>query len=480
MKSRLSFRGNIIFLFIGSMVPLLVFVGLVVYGLQRISLLDRAETNLADVVGADIKQVQSEADLSQLAANLSAHLRTLGADVFLMSNNGSLIAPSLGSKPWLDTAAYQAVLHARKSLQQTIGNGAAARMVDLEPVLDSSGNLLGSVEASLPMLSIADQLAMLRTSILVGLMIAVWFIVALSIPISGIITRPMITLVESVANIRKGNLETRAKIPEVYELGQLALTYNQMLDRISEELRNQAQLAETMRRFAADASHELRSPLTVFRNSVDLLKKASEQNDQKSIADILAILPKETDVMAGLVENLLLLARLDQSLEAATALLHREEVPPFPLMEEVYERSLLLAKGQHIELIWPQGEVAPIWADREMLRRALNNIVENAITYTPAGKKITLSLESGEGSVAFIIADQGCGISPEKLSRIFERFYRGDEARNRQTTGTGLGLAIVATIVRVHGGEIQVESTLDEGTRFRLVLKQQAAPPLEA
>jgi signal transduction histidine kinase len=107
-----------------------------------------------------------------------------------------------------------------------------------------------------------------------------------------------------------------------------------------------------------------------------------------------------------------------------------------------------------------------------MLRRALNNIVENAITYTPVAKKITLSLESRNGYCCFLIEDQGRGIAPDQLSKIFERFYRSDESRNRQIPGTGLGLAIVAAIVRVHGGEIQVESEPEKGTRFRLFFKQ--------
>jgi signal transduction histidine kinase len=252
----------------------------------------------------------------------------------------------------------------------------------------------------------------------------------------------------------------------------LAITYNQMLDRISEDFDNQAKLTENMRRFAADASHELRSPLSVFRNSVELLDKTIHQNDQQQIPDILAILRNEVDSMTGLVENLLLLTRLDQPEEAVASLLNPEEILPFPFLEEIYERSQLLIQGQQFELVWPTSEIGPIWADREMLRRALNNIIENAITYTPAGKKITLSLENQNSYCCFIIEDQGIGIAPDQLSKIFERFYRSDEARNRQIPGSGLGLAIVAAIVQAHGGEIQLESKPDHGTRFRLLFKQ--------
>jgi two-component system phosphate regulon sensor histidine kinase PhoR len=180
--------------------------------------------------------------------------------------------------------------------------------------------------------------------------------------------------------------------------------------------------------------------------------------------------------MTGLVDNLLLLARLDQPVEAVASILHPEEIHPFPLLEEVYERSLLLVKDQQVELVWPKSEISPFWADREMIRRALNNIVENAINYTPAGKKIALSLENQNGYCCFIIEDQGIGIAPDQLPKITERFYRGDESRNRMISGSGLGLAIVAAIVRVHEGKIQVESEPNQGTRFRLLFKQMVPP----
>jgi len=355
---------------------------------------------------------------------------------------------------------------------QMIGSGADARIVYLAAMVDQSNNVVGSVEASLPMAGITDQLNALRRWLTLIITLASGLSVLLAVFLSGIITRPIKSLVDSVERVRQGNLEIRAPISDVYELGHLAITYNQMLDRLSEDIHNQARLAENMRQFAADASHELRSPLSVFRNSVDLLDKALQQDDETQIPGILTILRKEVDTMTGLVEHLLLLARLDQSEEAVASILHPEEIHPFPLLEEVYERAQLLVKGQQVELVWPTSEIGPIWADREMIRRALNNIVENAILYTPAGKKITLSLENQDGYCCFIVMDQGRGIAPDQLSKIYERFYRGDESRNRRIPGTGLGLAIVSAIVRVHGGEIQVESVLDQGTCFRLLFKQ--------
>lgn len=472
MKKSLSFRALIILLFVGSLIPLLVMVGLVVFRLQQAYLVNEAQRRLINFVQTGVEQYASDTDLTVLAINLGEHLRVLGADMFIQNASGNPVPPSLGTGPWLDATEHQAARDSRKSNIQMIGSGNSSRIVYLAAVVDQTNNLLGSVEASLPMAGITDQQNALRHWLTLIISLASVLSVILAIPLSGIITRPMKSLMESVERVRQGDLKTRAPIPEIYELGQLAITYNQMLDRISEDFQNQTQLVENMRRFAADASHELRSPLSVFRNSVELLDKAFHQNDLKQFPDILTILRKEVDSMTSLVENLLLLARLDQPEEAVASLLHPEEIHPFPFLEEIYERSLLLAQGQQVELVWPTGEIGPIWADREMLRRALNNIVENAINYTPVGKKITLSLENQNGYCCFKIEDQGIGIAPDQLSKIYERFYRSDESRNRRIPGSGLGLAIVAVIVRVHGGEIQVESELGQGTRFRLLFKQ--------
>lgn len=472
MKARLSFRGLIILLFVGTMIPLLIMVGLVVFRLQQIYLVNEAQNRLVDFVQAGVEQYGSDADLTLLAVNLGEHLRVLGADMFIQDASGKPVPPSLGTGPWLDANAHKAARDAHKSSVQMIGSGSSSRIVYLAAVIDQNNYVLGSVEASLPMAGITDQLNALRRWLILIITIASVLSVVIAIPLSGIMTRPLTSLVVSVDRARQGDLETRASIPEVHELGQLAITYNQMLDRISDDFQNQARLVENMRRFAADASHELRSPLSVFRNSVELLDKAFHQNDHQQIPGIMNILRKEVDSMTGLVENLLLLARLDQPEKAVASLLQPEEIHPLPFLEEVYERSRLLAKGQQVELVWPSSDISPILADREMLRRALNNIVENAINYTPAGKKITLSLEKQNNYCCFIIQDQGIGIAPDQLEKIYDRFYRSDESRNRRIPGTGLGLAIVAAIVQAHGGEIKVNSELNRGTCFRLLFRQ--------
>ena len=473
MKLRLSFRGLIIILFTGGLVLLLVMVGLLVFRLQQSYLLNQAQKSLIVFVKAGVdEQFSSSSDLTFLAYHLAEDLRVLGADMFIQDAGGKPVPPALGLGPWLNTAEHQAARDARQSSMQMIGSGASARIVYLAPVVDQTGVVIGSVEASLSMMEITDQLNALRRWLTLIITLASVLSVLVALLVSGIITRPIQSLLSAVERVRQGDLEIRAPVSDVYEVGQLAISYNQMLDRISEDLRNQTRQTDNMRRFAADASHELRSPLSVFRNSVELLDKAYNQNDQIQIPGILAMLRKEVDSMTAQVENLLFLARLDQTEAAVEASLNPEEIDPFPLLEEVYERAQLLAEGQHIELLWPRCEVRPIWADREMIRRALNNVVQNAIIYTPAGKQITLSLENQDDYCCFVVEDQGIGIAPDQLPKILERFYRSDESRNRKISGTGLGLAIVAAIVDIHGGEIQVESKPTQGTQFKLMFKR--------
>jgi two-component system OmpR family sensor kinase len=472
MKSGLSYRGLIILIFVATIIPLLVMVGLVVFRLQQTYLINEAEDRLVSFVEAGVDSFTNQSDLTSLAVNLSNNLRVLGADMFIQDATGKPVPPSLGTGPWLGSTEHQAIRDARMSSMEIIGTGPTSRIVFLAAVVDQSNNMLGSVEASLPLAGITDQLDALRRWLTIIISLASALSVVIAFPLSGIITRPLKTLVAAVERVKEGDIETRAPVPAVRELGLLATAYNQMLDRLSDDFDTQVRLVENMRRFAADASHELRSPLSIFRNSVELLEKAIQQDDRQQIQNILTILRKEVDTMTGLVEDLLLLARLDQPEETVASMMQLEEIDPVPFLEEITERSRLLASGQEIEMLWPTKEVKPIMADREMLRRALNNIVENAINYTPAGKKITTSLDCQDGYCCFIVQDQGIGIAPDQLEKIYERFYRSDESRNRRIPGSGLGLAIVAAIVHAHGGEIKVESKAGQGSSFQLWFKQ--------
>lgn len=470
MTGRISFRTLISALFLGSLIPILVLVGLVVYQLQHDYLVSDARSKLISFVRADVESLTSDANLSVLAVTLGEKLRVLGADLFIKDADGKPVPPALGIGPWLDDQAHAEARQKGQGQIIMLTTTGGNRMVYITPILDPSGGVLGTVEASFSLQNTLDQLAALRRWLVLIIGVAAALAVILSLGAAELAIRPLKGLVGAADDVRKGNLSTRAALPAVLEARELASVFNEMLDRISDDLHRQTEQAETMRRFAADASHELRSPLTVFRNSVEVLNKAIQREDQVEIPRILDMMRREVDSMTALVQNLLFLARLDQAGEEPQSILHREPVELLPLLEEVTERVSYLARGQIIRPAQVKGEVPPLFVDREMIKRAINNLVENALNYTPAGKGVALSAELMGNEVHLLIQDEGAGIPEENLPRIFDRFFRGDASRNRGKPGTGLGLSIVASIVRAHGGRIQVASQLGLGTTVRIVL----------
>jgi two-component system OmpR family sensor kinase len=271
-------------------------------------------------------------------------------------------------------------------------------------------------------------------------------------------------------DVTRGSFDTRAPLPGVAELRELAVAVNSMLDHLQTAYQHEARTADRMRQFAADASHELRSPLAVLDNGIDVLRRALRHGTPSEVEQILAIMAGEIEGMTKLVDDLLFLARLEQSGSDVGSLFALEPVEPLPLLEEVHARARLLTTGQDLRLEWPRQPIEPIVGDREMLRRALNNVVENALHHTPSGRMVTLGIVADPGGCRFVVADQGSGIAPEQVPHIFERFYRGDNARSRERSTGGLGLAIVWAIVTAHGGRVEVASEPEVGTRFELFL----------
>jgi two-component system OmpR family sensor kinase len=470
MKARLSFRGLIVLLYLGSLIPLLTLIGLVVYRTQQNFLITDTHDRLTEFVRAGVTSVQPGTDLTTLSVGLGEHLRVLGADLFIKDVDGRAVPPALGTGPWLDDAAHRAVRETRVGSLQTIPVGSSHRLVYLVPILDVQGNVLGTVEASLPLDTIESELAALRRWLTWIMGVAAMLGVLLSLIIAGVSIRQFDGLLRASRMVAQGSLSSRAPPPQISEARDLTYTFNVMLDRIQSAINRQARLTDEMRRFATDASHELRSPLAVLRNGLEMLEKARRLGDEAQVQAILNLMNGEVDSMTSLVDNLLFLARLDQADDRIEGTLSRALLAPLPLLEEVYERAQMLATGQILYLDWPDHPIAPVLADHEMIRRALNNLVENALHHTPTGREIRLRIEADQQTCRWIIQDQGCGMQPEQLARVFERFYRGDQSRGRQGPGAGLGLPIVAAIARAHGGTVHAASHPGEGAVFTLEL----------
>lgn len=250
------------------------------------------------------------------------------------------------------------------------------------------------------------------------------------------------------------------------EVGRLATTFNEMLERID-------RLFRTQQRFLADVSHELRTPLTVIRGNLDVLKRANSapaaehRNGQRQelLNESLAAMEQEAGRMARLINDLLLLAQADAGVH-----LRQELVEMDCLLLDVYRQGQALANGVDLQL--SAEDRALVRGDPDRLKQLLLNLVDNAIKYTPQGGHVALGLARRDGWVRVEIADTGVGIPATDLPHIFERFYRVEKARTRKHGGTGLGLSIARWIADAHGGHIDVESQVGEGTTFTVWLPE--------
>lgn len=265
------------------------------------------------------------------------------------------------------------------------------------------------------------------------------------------------------------------------EAGRLAASFNAMIDKIESAFREReaseaAAIAseESMRRFAADASHELRTPLTTISGFAELYRQGAVPADE--VPPTLERIEREAQRMSVLVEDLLLLAQLDQHRPIG-----RDPVDLLDLATEAIIGAHAANPQRPIRLTSRIGAAAPIVdGDRMRLRQVIDNLLSNAVRHTPERSAIRLGLDTEDPAwVRLTVADDGPGMSMDHVSRVFERFYRVDESRNRESGGVGLGLAIVQSIVLAHGGTIEVMSSPGEGTTFLARLPQSTTTSLD-
>ncbi|MDR7510297.1 MAG: ATP-binding protein [Armatimonadota bacterium] len=269
------------------------------------------------------------------------------------------------------------------------------------------------------------------------------------------ITEPVRRLVEVTRRVDRGNLRPRAGLRGSDEIAQLGASFDRMIDRL------QAAFAE-QERFLADISHELRTPITVVRGHLELLRR-SDRPDQRERAVRLGL--DELSRMTRLVDDLLLLARAARPDFLAVRPVH---LPGF--VDEVFQKARALADRS-----WHRGPVPDVtlMADPDRLTQALLNLLRNAAQHTRPGQRITLSASVAGEWVTLAVADEGEGIPADLLPRLFERFHRGAG----RSDGTGLGLSIVRAIARAHGGDVTVHSTPGAGSTFTLRLPRAAPGP---
>ena len=339
------------------------------------------------------------------------------------------------------------------------------------------GQNLTTVDSTISRLVLVEILVSAAVLIALG-MVSVWVVRAS--------LRPLVAIERTAGAIAGGDLTQR--VPELdprTELGQLSGALNTMLGQIEAAfLARQAsedravRSEERMRQFVADASHELRTPLTTIRGFAELYRQGAAEDP----AEVLRRIEDEAARMGLLVEDLLILARLDQERPIMLA-----PVALPPVLSDAAAAAHAVAPDREIRLDIPQPtDALVVTGDEARLRQVVGNLVTNAITHTPAGSPVTLRLKLDDEEHAVIeVSDQGPGLTPEQAEHVFERFYRVDKARTRRAStpaprgagpaavphsGAGLGLAIVSALVAAHNGTVSVQTAPGQGATFQVRL----------
>jgi heavy metal sensor kinase len=308
--------------------------------------------------------------------------------------------------------------------------------------------------------SIEEELEVVRSILYLGLPLVLLIAGVGGFLLASKSLAPVRWMAEQAKTISDKNLHHRLEIGAANEeLTLLAASFNELLSRLDRSF-------EAMRRFVADASHELRTPIAVIRGEADV--SLDHDRGPAEYKESLAIIQDEARRLTRLVDDLLNLTRAD----AGHVNLHVEEFYINDVLAECCRSMQAKATGKKVSLEFRFPEDMAYRGDQELIRRLVLNLLENAIRYTPEGGRVLVSLKDSTGEVRIRVADTGIGIPPEAAPHVFERFYRGDQARSRQNGGFGLGLSIVKWIAESHHGSVELTSQPGQGTTFTVLLRR--------
>jgi heavy metal sensor kinase len=278
---------------------------------------------------------------------------------------------------------------------------------------------------------------------------------------------PVSEMAERSEQITAERLEERLPVGNpTDELGRLATAFNRTLARLERSF-------EQLRRFTADASHELRTPLTALRSVGEVGLKGPK--DAAGYREVIGSMLEEADRLTRVVDTLLVLTRADAGQEEVS--LHRVDLAD--VAREASAQLLVLAEERHQALSVEPEEGVHVRGDPLVLRQAVVNLLDNAIKYGRQGTPVRVVVRRREGQALVEVIDRGAGIPEEHRERIFDRFYRVDRSRSREMGGAGLGLSIVRWAVQAHGGHVELESEVGEGSTFRIALPAWRALPTD-
>lgn len=330
--------------------------------------------------------------------------------------------------------------------------------IDAAVPIIKGGHTVGAVYLIQSGDSTEDVILHIRNALFIlgGLIIV--FVGIFSASMASVLTLPIERFTKFINNMPKDSLQ-HVQINSHDEIGQLAIAFNNLIDRMAE-------LEDKRRIFVSNASHELKTPLSIIKLLSDSLIQ-TENPDPEFIKEFLSDMNKEVERLTRIIERLLDMTQMDSS-QTSMQFIHTDIRE---IVQEVYDKLTPLAKNKDISLSLNQPDTEVILpVERDTLTEAVYNIADNSIKYTEPGGNVAISLSRDLGNVYIAVSDTGIGIPKEEVQKIFDRFYRVDKARARETGGTGLGLSIALDAVKLHNGHIEVKSEEAAGSRFTIAL----------
>ena len=360
------------------------------------------------------------------------------------------------SKFPLSQEAYADALSGTNSYETFLVDGKHPIRVITMPILREK-KLVNLVQVGTSLEAVKETLRNLRIFLFTAVPSVLVFATLFARFLARRALKPISKIIKTARDIGQGQeLSQRIQVFKVQdELGQLALTFNEMMDRLENSFAQ-------MRQFSSDASHELRTPLTVLQGQNELV--LSKLRDPKEYQEVIISNLEEIKYMSKVLEDLFVLSRSDEN----QVLLNYKRMDLRDMVEEVCRHAEILAEEKDISIVIAFLEQVKINGDEVRLRQMVWNILHNGIKYTQPGGELKVSLLEESGFALLSIQDTGIGIPEKDLPFIFDRFYRVDKARSKDEGGSGLGLSICRHIAEAHKGKIEVESKPGLGTRFKV------------
>ncbi|HEY9350962.1 MAG TPA: HAMP domain-containing sensor histidine kinase [Acidothermales bacterium] len=442
----------------------LVAVGLLVANVAAVSLLrtylmDRLDSQLLSFSPRDLSSTTEEA--GPLPSRYVVTLLGPQGEVWRTFATDDTVPPSV---PGYDVNQARDLQGEFLTLDATEGPGRYRAVVDVLP------NQSGSLVIAVSMDDVDSTVRRLGIIVAVVSLVVLALIAALGLLVVRLGLRPLGEIERTAGAIAAGDLSQRVPDHDKRtEVGRLGQSLNAMLAQIENAFAERSTSEDRLRRFVADASHELRTPLTSIRGYAELYRQGAATSEE-DVPRLFGRIESEATRMSSMVDDLLVLARLDQQRP-----LEREPVEVAALASDAVTDARAVQPDRPIDFATHGPGPFLVLGDEARLRQVYGNLLSNALEHTPGSAPIHVSVSregSSPGSRAVLVevADEGPGLAPDDAARVFERFFRADPSRARSAGGTGLGLSIVAAIASAHGGRAEVQTAPGRGARFRVIL----------